>query len=81
MRGLLVLLKSKGIVTAGEIVAMLHTVESESAVDPRKEAQVHSAYVWLRTPHLAESASEFSKVIGHHYDDDLPPVVTKPKAG
>jgi len=63
MRGLLVLLKRKGVLTAGEIVGMLHDVEAEGSADPLANAQLHSAYIWLRMPHLVESVLEFSKVI------------------
>ena len=58
MRELLVLLKSKGILSSNEIVNMLNAIDPGISAENEFDQMLYRAYLWLKTPHLADSIIE-----------------------
>ncbi len=58
MRELLVLLKNKGVVSSNEIVTMLNAIDPGITAESEFDRMLYRAYLWLKTPHLADSIVE-----------------------
>lgn len=58
MRELLVLLKNKGILSSHEIVGMLNAIDPGITAESEFDQMLYRAYLWLKTPHLADSVVE-----------------------
>lgn len=58
MRELLALLKNKGVVSSTEIVTMLNAIDPGVTAETEFDRMLYRAYLWLKTPHLADSIVE-----------------------
>lgn len=71
MRELLILLRMKGLITAGEILDMLNKVDPGISAEDPFDKMTYRAYLWLKTPHLIDGALETIENIKRQDQPDI----------